>query len=76
MDDARPVLWCLAVCPLTEALFTAPALVDLEMASYLKRRGWWIIGPDPQGEQCLAEWLRDRDWSKRLDPEVEDEDRA
>jgi hypothetical protein len=74
--DGRPAIYCFASYPLTPWLFTAPALVDLEMAAYLKRRGWWIIGPDPHSEQLLADWLKTREWTRRVDPAANEDDGA
>lgn len=58
--DERPVLRCFVSFPIQPDpdWWTDPALVSLELALELKRRGYLVIGPDPEDEQMLAAYER------------------
>ena len=61
----KPILHCLVSLPITDTLFTAPALVSLELALEFKEKGYMVVGPDPQDEQDLANWERHHPWLLR-----------
>lgn len=44
---------CLVAFPVSPERWTAPALVSIETAYYLRNRGWWVL-IDPADER-LAE---------------------
>ncbi len=63
------MLHCLVALEVREGLFTAPALVSLELAAEMKELGYAVVGPDPDDEQALATYERRQPWFwQRLDP--------
>ena len=62
----KPVLRMLVSYALIADVFTAPALVSLELAAQFQAEGWMVVGPDPQDEIDLAAWERARPWAQRF----------
>lgn len=62
----KPVLHCLVALELREGVFTDPARVSLELALEFKRKGYMVVGPDPDDEQDLATWERANPWYLKM----------
>lgn len=59
MGEARPVVKCLVAYPGVDGIVpTQVQIVDLAEAEDAFRNGWWVIGPDPEDEDNLYNWLR------------------
>ena len=56
----RPIVRCLVARPLRDGDVSRPKLVSLAEAYIHMRRGWFVVGPDPDDIGALAAWEREQ----------------